>query len=756
MAVTANSLPQPVIFAHAETLHAIPLPPLASFLVSLHKAEHLIKLNDILDRYRTPKSYHRIDVRLVESSELPPGTPESFTSRDRRGSREPVFLEEGTDIQAYLASRAGPGEAQDTVDEPVEDEREQDNGLSGANEAVKVDAEVIEDAIDCRQVSDPAEAITPANGPVQAATSLPEPDTEEIHDSITFTRPTSPYLSRRDPNPNPEPTHPLTTLQPETERAPSPPVPTHPLPPIGPTRRVRELRLDLRTLDAAALFALESWRREVMGLEKMEMQFPDSIWYKDSTPTPPPSSPPPKVTTLTVNGKKRGRPKKERSIGAEAEAGFGSEPIIMVDDETREEVFGSLAKAEAGADADGNIPPVQTVMMEEQTKGYESLVSELQRNVSDTQAQEDSARQSEAQERSAPQVESTKPITAEVINDSPQQSSSSHENSGDPEIAIPLDATATTTNAEAGPSTMTPQCTKSLAPPPPPSPERSPSPDIFLHDAFDEKEDDDPDFVPPRAATARRRGGRPGRSRKSLVPPPSAQEVETNESMTIELDRRSGSVIPGDEEKGTPSGGRRVAFDLTPTDIVGLGTEQFVQGQTRLVTFAEAVAGPSRNRRSRSRTGDDAIDTANAEAGPSIVGLSTVHDDVQQSQSSPVDPALRRNAVAPQLRGNDAASPSVSLSSTPLPNGIYLPSILKNTKYQSPSMDSAAVLDRNANPRSNVPSPRTPTKKPRGSKRKSKMVVEIPSASKRIRMQAAEEDGEDEEQEEWGFLKAFG
>jgi len=74
----------------------------------------------------------------------------------------------------------------------------------------------------------------------------------------------------------------------------NPPLPSaiHPLLPLPGKRQVRELRLDLRTLDAAALFALETWRRQALGLEKMKMKTPDYIAYREPSPsTPPPSEP---------------------------------------------------------------------------------------------------------------------------------------------------------------------------------------------------------------------------------------------------------------------------------------------------------------------------------------------------------------------------------------------------------------------------------------------------------------------------------
>jgi hypothetical protein len=103
------NLPPPVIFTHKETLHAIELPPLATFLSTLSIPEHLLKLNDILLRYRTPKSYHRVDVREVSSSELPLSSPEPEEAGSRRGKvedkGEPVILEEGDTVERYNARR---------------------------------------------------------------------------------------------------------------------------------------------------------------------------------------------------------------------------------------------------------------------------------------------------------------------------------------------------------------------------------------------------------------------------------------------------------------------------------------------------------------------------------------------------------------------------------------------------------------------------------------------------------------------------
>ncbi|WVF71664.1 hypothetical protein IAT40_006472 [Kwoniella sp. CBS 6097] len=788
MAVTAsaNSLPQPVIFAHAETLHAIPLPPLASFLVSLHKAEHLVKLNDILDRYRTPKTYHRIDVRLVESSELPPGTPESFTSRERRGSREPVVLEEGVDVYTYLAERRpAPEDIPNTAGEVNVDGQEQaDDGLGGAGAGPKEDAEdeEMEEIIDLRQVTAASEENSRKEAHVVTASDQAATDDEDIHESITVTGPFPsgrPEYARCKPNPDPEPVTPSTPRAAQQNQPPSPPVPTHPLPPIGPTRRVRELRLDLRTLDAAALFALESWRREVTGLDKMEMEFPDSIWYKDPTPTPtPPSLSPPRETGLMADGKKRGRPKKDRP----SEVGQGSEPIIVVDDDEREQILC------AGVCQEKPEEPVQGGMTEAQMKGYETLVSALKGDTDpqDSPADNDGEEQEEIEEKPILLKEALEPLnekpasvnhqseeTAEVDGDQPVQP----ELYLNPNPSANADAVASA-NAEAGPSTTTAAATsplqqpKSPSPLPPSSPPAdTPSPDILLHDAFNENEDDDPDFVPPPEAAPRRRGGggRPGRPRKNPLPPTIITDKDKEHSGILV----TASVIPeavvvaADEAKrrpGRPSDGRRVSFDLTPTEMIGPDPgplEGQVKGKT--VTFAESLAGPSKTRRSRSRKDDDII-IPSAEAGPSTSPFDPFFAAHAMDQGSLPNPNMVEEDLTRPLRGIGSRSRTSSLTPNVDPIA-YTASILKNnirslsSESNSDPIPSYHVPDPNPGP-----SPRTPAKKPRNSnsngRGKRKMVVEIPSASKRIKMMPGDdienEDGDEDEDEEWGFLKAFG
>ncbi|RXK40867.1 hypothetical protein M231_01926 [Tremella mesenterica] len=282
------SLPPPLILSHNETLHAIPLPPLAQFLTSLTRPEHLVKLNDILERFRTPKSYHRIDVREVTSSELPPSSPidaehaslrEENLSRRKNGATakkngmkvqtketeeskrekgEPIILPEGITVEEYKK----------THHDSTHTHLGHQNGDGETNGSGEKNGLMMEDQA----------------GPSRQYISSTHP-----HPPISVSQPVIP-----DSNP-------LTDINKTS--------PNHLLPPSGPKRRIRELRLDIRSLDAAALFTLEGWRREILGLEKLDMEVPDSIWYKASSPSPPPSPPPPPPMAK----RRLGRPKKSQS-----------------------------------------------------------------------------------------------------------------------------------------------------------------------------------------------------------------------------------------------------------------------------------------------------------------------------------------------------------------------------------------------------------------------------------------------------------
>lgn len=328
MSLTSHSLPLPAIFTHDETLHAILLPPLAIFLSSLSEPPHLLKLNDILDRFRTPKSYHRVDVRLVESSELPPasedgrgggageepegdgsqrlpnnlGDPstegkkkedqewlESLRARQTAEKGEPIILEKGVTMEEYLSRERPTGPTEDL------DKAGETGPSSPASQSLNF--AIAKDAHD-------GIAAGPTTPPVHPPLTPSSPARVPLADPTQIANGNSDVQDLSN-------TRPSETRPTATHAAPPSPVPSHPLPPSGPKRRVRELRLDLRTLDAAALFALETWRREMMGLQKLELDHPDSIWYKGSLPpSPSPSDSPEPVPPP----RGRGRPPKSRDI----------------------------------------------------------------------------------------------------------------------------------------------------------------------------------------------------------------------------------------------------------------------------------------------------------------------------------------------------------------------------------------------------------------------------------------------------------
>lgn len=260
-----TELPPRVILSQDETLHQIVLPPLATFLAGLTEARHLLRLHEILEQYRTPTSYHRIDVREVSSSELPfldiadeetqkdGNAPSRDTQRDEAGNAtledvarirgDPIILDAGATPEAQQGGSSGddPNEA---ANAPEQDPETLDAGRPSANTA-------------------------PFDHNTFRASAVP------VKSPPRETRATSAAVAED-----------VTTA----------------LPPSGPQRRVRELRLDLRTLDAAALFTLETWRRRELGLPKLDMRVPDSVWYQNEREPTPGVPDTPK--------RKRGRPRK--------------------------------------------------------------------------------------------------------------------------------------------------------------------------------------------------------------------------------------------------------------------------------------------------------------------------------------------------------------------------------------------------------------------------------------------------------------
>ena len=242
--------------------------------------------------------------------------------------------------------------------------------------------------------------------------------------------------------------------------APPSPPPLHTLPPASglPKRRVRELRLDLRSLDAAALFTLESWRREILGMEKLDMEHPDSVWYKSAEPTPPPSpTPQPK--------RNPGRPRRSagRSLGRPQKypLNASTEPEIVELDRAEYE---SLAQALGQAESF----PTELDTSEEPVTQHATIQHAL-------------AEPKDEQPRDTSEAHVVIHNTDQP--DLPQVIEQLEPDAGEDE---PLRSEAQQSYSEEGES------------------ERSPSPDVILHDLYDENPEADPDFEPPKEPTPKK------------------------------------------------------------------------------------------------------------------------------------------------------------------------------------------------------------------------------------------------------------
>lgn len=159
MAVTST-------FSYSETLHTIPILPLATFLKTLTSAESVARLQDVLVKHRSPESWERVGERMISSGDLPPPgcTPKPQVN--------------------------------------LSDETNDDIGARDQNQNQ-------------------------------------EPDQDEDEESEERME------SDRDPGiiyPSPPKTY------------------------------IQEIRVDLRTLHPKAIFALESWRRETLGMEQLVME----------------------------------------------------------------------------------------------------------------------------------------------------------------------------------------------------------------------------------------------------------------------------------------------------------------------------------------------------------------------------------------------------------------------------------------------------------------------------------------------------
>lgn len=432
-------LPPSATFELEEIRHGIKLAPLADFLAHLKEGVHLIRLAEILERYRTPQSYHRYDYRIVDSSDLPPspgGDDEEQAFRRKRERGSPVFiaargvrlaargtveLSEGLDIggekgkeddggdetigrigkegeesasnagkegeESALGGKMGSRdvdgmEGEDgmvvgenkNVDDPslglesvkmravAEGKNQTDHGRrSGEAEATKLAGATEEgrrhssrsateepEQDGSNRVAQPTtEPAMPAPSATTTSTStdvLPALDQPVAKDDHNPTIPVT--LAEAEQMPD-DLSSPLTPLPPEELTELSMPVSPLALTPIkhhdhstpdpmaaianvvangqgdlhsisrqtqqppapgGTARCVRELRLDIRSLDPAALFELEEWRRAVLGLEELDMLAPQSKWYKQ----------------IEVPKKRgRGRPRKSGSV---KQAADGEQP----------------------------------------------------------------------------------------------------------------------------------------------------------------------------------------------------------------------------------------------------------------------------------------------------------------------------------------------------------------------------------------------------------------------------------------------
>jgi hypothetical protein len=530
-------LPPPAIFTHDETLHAILLPPLALFLSDLSAPEHLIKLHDILDRFRTPESYHRIDVRLVESSELPPDGPAA----------------DATETAADKVETAGPAAS------------DQDDGDQSAGQKVAQPTATREQTASRKRKRDPGEPVILPEGMGMAEYLLANPRTVYTEDEEESSTPSAAAVPNGDTSGAPEPKlsddHTLAAVADGfTPTIPTVmPIPVHQLPPAAPTRRVRELRLDLRTLDAAALFHLETWRREVLGLQRLDLEHPDSIWYQ--YPSPSPSAP----VEPSRPKKRPGNPPKRRSTARE----------------TAELPQEQAPATGAGADREDHGELVQALASHEDGANWGSTNGEAV----------------EATAKSLPDVtilDALDSIEEQGVADAsgppmPQPV----EEEGEPELdSIDLEPTM------------------------------SPSPDVILDDLFDRREENDPDFVPPETKPQRNRVPRTNRSptTNDLAGSSAFGNLDDIVDLTTEIDGdpTDQEVGPVESIDLVP---KHLVPSASPPLSSGLGNKQDVAKRKRKYIFI-GVEIPAPRRRPPSTEGESS-DSASAKKRKMVLDLTS-------------------------------------------------------------------------------------------------------------------------------------
>ncbi|WOO85568.1 uncharacterized protein LOC62_07G009072 [Vanrija pseudolonga] len=75
-----TGFPSSASFKPTDVQSGITLAPLAKWLSGITSAVDLNKLQELLERFRTPQSYHRVDFRVTDSSELPPSPSEAYAA----------------------------------------------------------------------------------------------------------------------------------------------------------------------------------------------------------------------------------------------------------------------------------------------------------------------------------------------------------------------------------------------------------------------------------------------------------------------------------------------------------------------------------------------------------------------------------------------------------------------------------------------------------------------------------------------------
>lgn len=108
-------------FSSSETLHTIPLLPLATFLKTLTSVENVARLQDVLVKHRSLESWERVDERMTSSGDLPPPgctpkpqvnlsdeTNDDIGARDQNQNQEPD-QDEDEESEERMESDRDPG-----------------------------------------------------------------------------------------------------------------------------------------------------------------------------------------------------------------------------------------------------------------------------------------------------------------------------------------------------------------------------------------------------------------------------------------------------------------------------------------------------------------------------------------------------------------------------------------------------------------------------------------------------------------------